>query len=196
MFSVTFISFAAIFPAVVFASSCGQTYTVKAGDYCDLISSQQQVSTFQLAAINTPAINSECDNLGIGQTICLATTADEDCNEVYSVEASDSCQSILQAKNINSTMLWGNNPQIDSDCGNIYPGEVLCVANKLSVPPIPESGIPKAHPGTAPATTSAAPSSTPTPTPTPASNAGSDPKGPKDDGNDGDDDNLPFCDEL
>lgn len=35
---------------------------------------------------------------------------------------------------INTTVLWLNNPQIDNACGNVYIDEVLCVHNGVMVP--------------------------------------------------------------
>ena len=97
----------------------------------------------------------------------------------------DTCDAIAASKNVNTTLLHENNPQIDPKCDNIYVGEVLCVANTVIVPP-PVSGQSVPMPFTA---TPAVPSSTTTPavpssTPSPQS------------GDDGDNDDLPYCDEL
>jgi hypothetical protein len=43
---------------------------------------------------------------------------------------------------LNSTILYTNNPQIDADCQNMYIGQVLCVSKKMTVPPVPASGMP------------------------------------------------------
>lgn len=42
-----------------------------------------------------------------------------------------SCDSISAASSLNSTILYLNNPQIDSACSNIYIGEVLCVSSTV-----------------------------------------------------------------
>ncbi|KAF9043037.1 hypothetical protein BJ165DRAFT_217511 [Panaeolus papilionaceus] len=122
------------------AASCSRSYTVKAGDYCDKISNEQKVSTFQLAAVNSPAINSDCTNLMPGQELCLGT-AGEDCTETYTVIADDSCEGIASAGGFNSTILHLNNPQLTEECDNLYIGEVLCVAKTVQVPPIPATGV-------------------------------------------------------
>lgn len=72
-----------------------------------------------------------------GQNLCLGNTG-EDCTQTYVIKDNDSCDTILaQFPTVNSTILAANNPQIDSDCGNIYTGEVLCVSPTVVAPPIP-----------------------------------------------------------
>jgi hypothetical protein len=101
-----------------------------------------------------------------GETICLGTEG-ADCQTTYLVTAEDICETVVAKNNINSTMLMVNNPNINDDCTNIYPGEVLCVADFLVVPPPPTGSTP-----TASATASA--------TPPPAANS---------------EDDLPECDD-
>ncbi|PPQ75144.1 hypothetical protein CVT24_010101 [Panaeolus cyanescens] len=156
------------------ASSCTRTYTVKAGDYCDKISDAQKVPTFQLAAVNSPAINSGCTNLMPGQELCLGTPG-EDCTDTYTVIADDTCEAIAAARGFNTTILHLNNPQLTEQCDNLYIGEAATPAPSSSAP-APSSSAP------------AAPASSSAPAPA-ATNA---PAG----GDDDDDDDLPFCDEL
>jgi hypothetical protein len=40
------------------------------------------------------------------------------------VKSGDTCDEVSSVAGINSTILWANNPQIDSQCSNIYIGEV------------------------------------------------------------------------
>jgi len=180
-----------MFPKVVVAAStfallanagpCVRQYTVKEGDICDSISATKSVSTYQLAVINHGVIDSSCSNLMPGSTICIGYE-NEDCSTTYVVKKDDTCDLITSATSIDSTLLWANNPQIDSGCSNLYIGEVLCVAKSVIVPPAPKSGsVPTAIPATA---TPAAPSSVPKPKPTPANPS------------DADYNSLPFCDEL
>lgn len=152
------------------ANPCVRTYTIQQGDICDSISAAQQVSTYQLAVINAGIIDATCSNLVPGNTICLGYQ-DQDCTTTYVVKANDTCDQITSAQGTNSTMLWANNPQIDSVCDNIYIGEVLCVAGSVIVPPPPTTPVPTNIPSTA---TPAVPSST-----TSSST-----------------DDLPWCDEL
>ena len=50
---------------------------------------------------------------------------------------------VLIYAQVNTTVLWLNNPQIDNACGNVYIGEVLCVHNGVKVP---EYNIPEDAP--------------------------------------------------
>lgn len=172
MFSkVTVVAF--VLPLVMqsaVAQSCARNYTVQAGDYCDSISAAQNVSTYQLTAANPGVFNSDCTNLQPGTSICLGYEG-EDCGSTYIVQAQDTCDLITGTYNINATTLYGNNPQINSDCTNIYVGEVLCVASNVAAPPVGSATIATAIPSTATAAASA--------TPTGA-----------------DEDDLPYCDEL
>ncbi|KAH8109919.1 hypothetical protein DFH11DRAFT_1690999 [Phellopilus nigrolimitatus] len=190
MFSHSFIAAIVALPLLaktVFAADCARSYTVVQGDVCDGISAAKNASTYQLAAIN-PALDSTCSNLQPGQSLCLGT-AGEDCSTTYVVKSEDTCDNILSAHGINSTLLWANNPNIDSGCSNIYIGEVsdlngrpfVCSIHLTpfpTVPPVPASGIP----ATAIPTTAVNPTSAPSATAT--------------DNGDDDDDNLPWCDEL
>lgn len=158
-----------LFALLANAVPCVRQYTIQAGDICDSISAANNVSTYQLATIN-PSINPSCSNLTPGSTICLGYQG-EDCTTTYVVKSGDTCDEVSSVAGINSTILWANNPQIDSQCSNIYIGEVLCVAKSVIVPP--SSGLVNSD---IPAT--ATPAHTPAPT---GSN---------------DDDDLPWCDEL
>lgn len=125
------------------------------------------------------------------QKICLGYQG-EDCTSVYGtlfaqfvtgsltrptvVVKDDTCDGIAAAHNVNTTLLYENNRQINPECTNIYVGEVLCVASSVVAPP-PPSGKPFPIPSTAvPAN--------PTKTPEAQNN------------NNDDDDDLPWCDEL
>lgn len=179
----------AFVPALTLASTCTRVYTVKTGDYCDLISAANNASTYQLAVVNAGKINDACTDLSVGQTLCLGTS-DGDCKATYVVQGGDFCDGITEKFGINTTMLYHNNPQIDATCSNIYEGEVLCVANQGLVPPA-SAAVPPAtvHP------------STPAPAPAPVANPAAAPPPPSspssnDDGDDEDDDDMPFCDEV
>ncbi|KAF5381659.1 hypothetical protein D9615_005551 [Tricholomella constricta] len=172
----------------VLAGDCVRRYTIKDGDICDGISTARNVSTFQLAAINPHIIDSSCSNLVPGMEICIGYAA-EDCSTTYTVVADDTCEQISANHQFNTTILYLNNPQINEDCSNIYIGEVLCVSDKVQVPPVPAGSF---MPGaTIPVT--AAPAK---PTHTQAAHAvPAKPEtlpAPADD----DDDDLPFCDEI
>ncbi|TFK24237.1 hypothetical protein FA15DRAFT_669781 [Coprinopsis marcescibilis] len=105
---------------------CLRTYEVKAGDFCDKISVEQGVSTYQLAAVNAGIVNALCTNLWVGQIICLAREG-LDCSPVIKVVMLDTCESIATAAGITFERLLANNPNLNADCSNLYPDEVLCV---------------------------------------------------------------------
>ncbi|KII85553.1 carbohydrate-binding module family 50 protein [Plicaturopsis crispa FD-325 SS-3] len=151
------------------AADCARTYTVKEGDICDSISAAKNVSTYQLAVVNYPSVDSACGNLTPGNSICLGW-ANQDCSTTYVVKPDDDCPGITQLAGINSTLLTQNNPQINQDCSNLYVGEVLCTAKQVQVPALPKG---MALPGSTVPTT-AAPAQ-------PSATA---------------DEDLPYCDEL
>ena len=57
------------------------------------------------------------------QPLCLGLVG-QDCSTVAVVQAGDSCEGIAGTAGIPSTTLLANNPNVQSDCSNIYPGEV------------------------------------------------------------------------
>ena len=78
--------------------------------------------SYQLAVIN-PEIDEQCSNLLPGQVLCLGTEG-EDCQKTYVVTKDNTCDGITFAHGLNSTILSLNNPQINTECTNIYVGEV------------------------------------------------------------------------
>ncbi|KAK7461435.1 hypothetical protein VKT23_008613 [Stygiomarasmius scandens] len=111
--------------------TCTRTYTVVPGDICDHISAKAHSSTFQLANANQGVINDFCGNLSVGQEICLGL-AGSDCTTTTVVSADRPiCLEVAQDAGIPLETLLHNNPNIDSFCGNIYPGEVLCTSDQL-----------------------------------------------------------------
>ncbi|KAF8066904.1 hypothetical protein FPV67DRAFT_1670373 [Lyophyllum atratum] len=186
----------------VLAKDCARKYTIQEGDICDSISAAKNVSTYQLSAINVGTIDNSCGNLIPGKEICLGYIG-EDCSSTYTVIADDTCEQIASHHRINSTILHLNNPQIDEGCNNIYIGEVLCIGDKVQVPPVPAGGfipgasIPvTAKPATHPTGVPAAPS-VPAPAPTKGPVKGPvKPVTPAPPAHDDDDEDLPFCDEL
>jgi len=152
MFSKTIIfALCALIAQSVLASTCTREYTIVVGDYCDKISAKTNTSTYQLAVNNIKTINADCTNLMPNNKLCLGTKG-EDCRTTHVVSDGDTCDSISSAAGINNTMLTMNNPQINSECSNIYTGEVLCTASSAIVP----------HP---PAGTKSPPISSPSPSP-------------------------------
>ncbi|KAF8439087.1 hypothetical protein L210DRAFT_2243944 [Boletus edulis BED1] len=113
-------------------ANCDRNATVVVGDTCNGISAKYNVSTYQLAAVNSGVIDANCDNLQIGEVICLGLTG-QDCNTTYVVRSGDTCVAIANAYNISQSTLITNNPNVNQICTNLYPVEVLCVSSKIYV---------------------------------------------------------------
>ncbi|KAI0639201.1 hypothetical protein C8Q77DRAFT_1267918 [Trametes polyzona] len=169
------------FVAQAFAASCTRQYTVKEGDICDSISAANNASTYQLAVVNADAIDAGCTNLQVGQVLCLGTEG-EDCKNTHVVQPNETCDVLTGTYNINSTLLYANNPQIDAECNNLYVGEVVCVAETIAVPNVPAGS----------ATPAVIIPATATPVKTTSSAAPSPTQTEEDD----DPENWPYCDEL
>ncbi|KAI8973074.1 hypothetical protein BD414DRAFT_499032 [Trametes punicea] len=112
------------------APACARTYTVVSGDNCDIISAKTSTSTYQLATVNADTINAQCTNLTLGEVLCLGLVG-QDCRDVHVVESGDVCVDIANEAGTTLSILLANNPNVDSTCSNIYPGEVLCTANVI-----------------------------------------------------------------
>ena len=48
----------------------------------------------------------------------------QDCTTTHTVVSGDLCTSIASAAGIDASTLLANNPNVNSDCSNIYPDEV------------------------------------------------------------------------
>jgi LysM repeat protein len=185
MFSqVIAVALCALVAQPAMATPCIRTYTVQKGDICDSISAAKNVSSYQLAVNNMDAINSGCTDLKPGSELCLGTIPSEDCQTTHVVDAGETCGTIASAAGINATILNSNNPQINSDCTNIYSGEVLCTAKTVQVPPLPKGAVPSTKSTPSPKSKpKPSPSPSPSPSPAPASDGSGE-------------ENLPWCDEL
>ncbi|KAG1730391.1 uncharacterized protein EDB91DRAFT_785915 [Suillus paluster] len=113
-------------------AGCDRNITVQAGDTCDGISAAYNVSTYQLAAVNSGIIDTACDNLYIGENICLGITG-QDCSVTHLMQTGDTCYSVANAAGISINTLLANNPNVNTICTNTYPGEVLCTASQIYV---------------------------------------------------------------
>ena len=110
-------------------NTCSREYVVESGDNCNLISSIQNVSTYQLA-LNNPKVNANCSNIFPGQVLCLAQEG-KDCTSTHVVKAGDGCWSIFTEADVPEKTFYANNPNVKTDCSNIYPDQVLCVAKTV-----------------------------------------------------------------
>ncbi|KAG2032652.1 hypothetical protein BDR03DRAFT_742295 [Suillus americanus] len=113
-------------------AGCDRNATVRSGDTCDAISARHNVSTYQLAAVNSKIIDPGCDNLFIGQVLCLGIS-DQDCNVTHVMQTGDTCQSVANATGIPINTLLTNNPNVNTICTNVYAGEVLCTSSQIYV---------------------------------------------------------------
>ncbi|CAL1696891.1 unnamed protein product [Somion occarium] len=118
--------------AQILPPDCSRTYTVQSGDFCDKISAEQSVSTFQLADVNKGIIDAACDNLFPGEVLCLGITG-QDCTTVHVIAEGDFCASIAGNAGIPISTLLANNPNVNADCSNLGIGEVLCTASEIFV---------------------------------------------------------------
>ncbi|KZT00336.1 carbohydrate-binding module family 50 protein [Laetiporus sulphureus 93-53] len=200
------------------AQQCARTYTVQEGEDCDSISAAQNVSTYQLATVNSGEVDTDCSNLVPGEELCLGWVG-SDCTDTYVVSDGDDCDIVAARYGINVTLLYENNPQLDASCDNMYIGEVLCVASAVDVPVagsgsssavvsatavVPSSAVVTSSIEVAQTSSAVATSSFVTITATviatstdsagitTATTTGDD----GDDGDSGDDDDYPWCDEL
>ncbi|KAF8513965.1 hypothetical protein JB92DRAFT_2921244 [Gautieria morchelliformis] len=113
--------------------NCARNYTVVPGDVCNSISAAHNVSTFQLAHVNAGKIDAACDNLAVGESLCLGIIG-QDCNITTVVNLGDTCQTVATKAGISTTLLLRNNPNINkSTCANIIAGQVMCTAKKVFV---------------------------------------------------------------
>ncbi|KAJ9092910.1 hypothetical protein QFC21_006622 [Naganishia friedmannii] len=107
------------------------------------------VPTYQLALVNSPAIDAGCTNIQVGQELCLGWKS-MDCSTTHTVVMGDTCFGISSKYGVDLPTIYTNNPQVDAEtCNNIYVGEVLCVAPErftypwVQLPSSAPSGIAK-----------------------------------------------------
>ncbi|KAF9239875.1 hypothetical protein BU15DRAFT_74408 [Melanogaster broomeanus] len=133
LFSTLVLAAASVLQAeAALPSNCDRNATVAAGNTCDGISAQYNVSTYQLAAVNSGVIDPACDNLYVGEVICLGLTG-QDCQTTYVAQSGDTCVGIAGFYNISENTLLTNNPNLNQICTNLYPNEVLCVSSTIYV---------------------------------------------------------------
>lgn len=57
------------------------------------------------------------------QPLCLGIVG-QDCQVTHVVASGDTCEAIAEASGTTFDIILANNPNVDSDCSNIHPGEV------------------------------------------------------------------------
>ncbi|KAK0455680.1 uncharacterized protein EV420DRAFT_1481132 [Desarmillaria tabescens] len=55
------------------------------------------------------------------------SAAQEDCSRNYTIVAGDTCDRICQSQGVSNYQLGRVNPQIDANCDNLVPGQVICL---------------------------------------------------------------------
>ncbi|KAK7042981.1 hypothetical protein VNI00_008718 [Paramarasmius palmivorus] len=116
------------------STACTKLSTIQPGDSCDAIAQRNSISIYNLQLINPP---NTCSGLIAGQSICVDSPL-VNCSAVYTVDGTEGgCWNIAEANNIPLSTLLELNPNVNSECTNIYPGEVLCISPRGSTPPPP-----------------------------------------------------------
>jgi LysM repeat protein len=115
--------------------NCAKKATVVGGDTCDSIAQKNGISTDTLRSLNG-VINANCNNLGIGQELCVAggggaavQSGGGACKKTVTVVAGDQCKTIAAANKIDTAKLQSLNKAVNAGCTNLSIGQKLCVAN-------------------------------------------------------------------
>ncbi|KAI0666505.1 hypothetical protein C8Q78DRAFT_455167 [Trametes maxima] len=112
--------------------NCARSYVVQPGDTCDTIGAKNHVPSFQLETANSGKIDASCDNLKVGELLCLGIIG-QDCEVTQVVKTGDNCESIATVAATTVAIMLANNPNVDSNCDNLHVGEVLCTADDIIV---------------------------------------------------------------
>lgn len=111
------------------ASTC-YSYSINYGDTCWSLINTYSISNPNLFYQLNPNVN--CNNLQIGQTICLPSSTGSGggtltgCTGTYTVVAGDYCYTIANRLGIAVSRLYACNPSaINSDCTNLQISQVL-----------------------------------------------------------------------
>ncbi|KAL4782868.1 hypothetical protein BJX76DRAFT_358502 [Aspergillus varians] len=125
-------------PSATPTSCAGTSYLVKDGDTCESISHAKSVGTDRMIQRNY--LDYHCSSLAPGAELCI-----EDTCTVYTVQANDTCQGIVQSQSFGLVQLVGWNPTLHDNCDNLDSmlGRSLCVSppggNGSFVPPAPHN---------------------------------------------------------
>ncbi|KAL0064931.1 hypothetical protein AAF712_008050 [Marasmius tenuissimus] len=106
---------------------CSRTTRIEAGDTCEAIATRENISIDIIHKLNP---DNKCAGLIAFTQICVDGPTNN-CASIYVVTGNEGgCTNIAASKGIDFPRLRELNPNIDATCGNIYPGEPLCVASK------------------------------------------------------------------
>lgn len=95
----------------------GDTYTTKAGDTCDSIALEHNVSSDALFGDNSK-LYQRCHRIPVGVELCLPFP----CNRVYTIQPNDTCITIEMGHKMNPKAIGKHNPWIDPWCSNLHDG--------------------------------------------------------------------------
>jgi LysM repeat protein len=112
-------------------TTCGEQYTIKAGDSCSSISLATGIPTELLQYVSTTAGSLDCTRLLVGQPICTFGS-NTDCARTYRIAAGDTCPSIAAALGLTPAQFLLLNPGVP--CSALQPGSSICV-DTSSLPP-------------------------------------------------------------
>ncbi|KAI0828478.1 hypothetical protein BC628DRAFT_1487792 [Trametes gibbosa] len=110
--------------------NCARNITVHPGDTCNSIAAETNTPTFQLQTVNGDKIDAACDNLAVGEALCLGIIG-HDCDITHVVVSGDTCELIAAEAKTTIEIILANNPNVNADCSNIGIGEVLCSADEI-----------------------------------------------------------------
>jgi len=130
LFSIVALSALLAVASAQVRADCTRYGTVVSGDTCTTVSLRYGVPICQLIDANKGVIDPLCDNLYPGEVLCLGLQG-KDCTTTVVVQSGNTCNSIAATAGIPVTTLFANNPNINSGCTNLYPGEVLCTASQI-----------------------------------------------------------------
>ncbi|EPQ26293.1 uncharacterized protein PFL1_06228 [Pseudozyma flocculosa PF-1] len=114
------------------STDCITYDTVKLGDSCNAIAQRNQITDFYLLKLN-PDVGQDCAELTAGEGICVDSSLNV-CGSTTAVAEGEGCYDIAGRTNITLEAFLDLNPGVSSDCGNLQPEEVVCVAARLSYP--------------------------------------------------------------
>ncbi|KAJ8093941.1 hypothetical protein PM082_009824 [Marasmius tenuissimus] len=106
---------------------CSKETQIQPGDTCEAIAARNNISISIIQELNP---DDTCAGLLAFAQICVDGPANN-CASIYVVTGEEGgCANIAADHGIDFPRLRELNPNIDAACGNIYPGEPLCIASK------------------------------------------------------------------